>query len=74
MAFFLQVNNMEYSYYDRVEKAYNNLYSYGGKTERSFFQNVGKIINKQAFTERPDEVANKFYATVEDIMTGEKKY
>ena len=69
----MQVNIMDYDYIQAVEKRYNNIYSYGGKVERSFFQNVGKIINKQAFTERPDEFVNKFYATVEDVMTGERK-
>ena len=43
---------MDYDYLQAVEKRFNNLYSYGGIVEKSFWQNVGKIVNKKETIER----------------------
>lgn len=62
----------DYDFIDAVGNRYDKIYSKGSKLERSFYQNVGKIINKQAFAERPDEIACKIFDKVGKIISGEK--
>lgn len=68
---------MDYDYLDAVEKRYNNIYSLGGETERSFWQNVGKIVNKKSIYDSNDNAFNKIQDTALKIMSlgyeGEKK-
>ena len=53
---------MDYDYLQAVEKRFNNFYSYGGTVEKSFWQNVGKIVNKKEQIEQTnmfDEMRKK---------------
>lgn len=67
---------MDYDYIQAVEKRFNNIYSLGGETERSFWQNVGKIVNKKSVYESNDNAFDKIQKTALKIMnneyTGEK--
>lgn len=63
----------DYDFIDAVEKRFNNLYSYGGEVERSFNQNVGKIVNKQAVYETPENIFDTIMNNTEDIMNGRYK-
>lgn len=49
------------------------MYSYGGDIEKSYWQNVGKIVNKQAFAERQDSVFDNIMSGVEKVMNNEYK-
>lgn len=62
-----------YDYINAIGDRYDRIYSYGSVGERSFYQNVGKIINKQAFTERPDDIVEKVFYNIEKVMTGESQ-
>lgn len=62
---------IDYDFIDAVEKRFDNIYSYGGKAERSFFQNVGKIVNKEAPYEIPHKTVDNIFKNTEDIMNGE---
>lgn len=57
---------------EKVEKRYNNMYSHGEEVERSFWQNVGKIVNKQAFTEKQDNIFVKVLKNTDKIINGER--
>jgi hypothetical protein len=64
---------MEYDFISAVEKRYNNILSLGGEKERSFWQNVGKIVNKQAYTQKQDEIFKKIITSTNKIIRGENK-
>lgn len=64
---------MEYSFVDAIQKRFDKVYSYGGDIEKSYWQNVGKIVNKQAFTEKSDNFFNKIQKNCFDIMNNEYK-
>lgn len=59
-------------FYDNLQKRYDNLYSRGGEVERSFWQNVGKIVNKKAVYETPSEVFETILKETERILKGER--
>lgn len=61
-----------YDVIDAIGDRYDKIYSQGTEMDRSFYQNVGKIVNKQAFSERPDEIANQVFEKVDKIISGEK--
>lgn len=63
---------MDYDFIDSIEKRYNNIMSLGGETERSYWQNVGKIVNKKEFTEKQDNVFDKILKNTNKIVYGEK--
>lgn len=60
-----------YDFIEQIEKRFDNMYSYGGKTERSFFQNVGKIVNKTLFDRDVGETFDKILDNVKRIEDGE---
>lgn len=64
---------MEYNFLDAIQKRFDHIYSYGGDIEKSFWQNVGKIVNKQAFAERGENVFDSVNKTAENIMNNNYK-
>lgn len=64
---------MDYDYLQAVEKRYNNILSLGGEVEKSFWQNVGKIVNKKEFAEMEDNIYSKIQNNVNKILKGEKR-
>lgn len=64
---------MNYDFIDAIQKRFDRMYSYGGDIEKSYWQNVGKIVNKQAFAERQDSVFNNIMSGVEKVMNNEYK-
>lgn len=64
---------MIFDFIDSLEKRYDNIYSLGTKAERGFYQNVGKVVNKEAFATRPDDIATKAYENIERMFLGEKR-
>ena len=63
---------MEYDFYDAVEKRYDLDYSYGGKVERSFWKNVGNIVNKKTVFEKNDTMFSKIIKAGDDFIEGKK--
>ena len=61
-----------YDFYDAVEKHYNINYSYGGKVERSFWKNVGDIINKKEIFEQKNSIFEKVLKSGNDFIEGKK--
>lgn len=59
---------MNYDFVNAIQKKYDNIYSFGGEVERSFWQNVGKIVNKKAFVERDENTIDKIYKNVDSII------
>lgn len=59
---------MNYDFVNAIQKRYDNIYSFGGEVERSFWQNVGKIVNKKAFVERDENTIDKIYKNVDSII------
>ena len=59
---------MNYDFVNAIQKRYDNIYSFGGEVERSFWQNVGKIVNKKAFVERDENIIDKIYKNVDSII------
>lgn len=57
----------------KIENSYLHDLSTGGVVERSFWQNVSKIISKQTFLER-GECYKTILTNVEDIITGKKRW
>lgn len=64
---------MNYDFADAIQKRYDNIYSFGGEVERSFWQNVGKIVNKKAFVERDENIIDKIYKNVDNIINYKEK-
>lgn len=64
---------MDYDFIEAVEKRYNNIMSLGGETEKSYWQNVGKIVNKKEFLEKQDSVFDTIMKNTNRIVYGEKK-
>jgi hypothetical protein len=64
---------MDYDFIAAVEKRYNNMLSLGGDTEKSYWQNVGKIVNKKEFAEMEDGAFSKIMNNVNKIIKGERK-
>lgn len=64
---------MDYDFIDAVEKRYSNMLSLGGDTEKSYWQNVGKIVNKKEFAEMEDSAFSKIMNNVNKIIKGERK-
>lgn len=50
---------MQEKFYENIDARFMSVYSRGGSMERSFWNNVGKIVNKKAIFERSDEVYKK---------------
>ena len=63
----------DYDFMDAIQKRFDKIYSYGGDIEKSYWQNVGKIVNKQAFTEKQDSVFDNIMGGVERVMNNEYK-
>lgn len=64
---------MNYDFVNAIQKKYDNIYSFGGEVERSFWQNVGKIVNKKAFAERDENTIDKIYKNVDSIINYKEK-
>lgn len=64
---------MDYDFIAAVEKRYSNMLSLGGDTEKSYWQNVGKIVNKKEFAEMEDGAFSKIMNNVNKIIKGERK-
>jgi hypothetical protein len=60
---------MDYDYLQAVEKRYNRMYSYGGIVEKSFWQNVGKIVNKKEKLEQT-KMFDEMLKTADKIIKG----
>lgn len=58
-------------FFGDIDKRYNDIYSYGGKVERSFWKNVGDIVNRRSFFEIPDKGYSEILKRTEKIMRGE---
>lgn len=58
-------------FYDKIEKEYNLDLSYGGKVERSFWKNVGNIVNKRAIFEQNQTVFTKIVDKANKYIKGE---
>lgn len=63
---------MDYDFVAAVEKRFNNILSLGGTVEKSFWQNVGKIVNKKEFAEMENATYSKILKTADNILKGEK--
>lgn len=61
---------MDYDYLQAVEKRFNNFYSYGGIVEKSFWQNVGKIVNKKETIEQT-KMFDEMLKTADRMIKGE---
>lgn len=61
-----------YDFYDAVEKHYVINYSNGSETERSFWQNVGKIVNKKEIFEQKNSMFEKILKAGNDYISGRK--
>lgn len=59
-----------YDFYEKVNKRYNNMYSTIGPVERSFWKNVGNIVNKKAIFEQNKTAYNEIMGNTEKIMRG----
>lgn len=62
-----------YDFLEAVQNRFDQMYSYGGEVQRSFWQNVGKIVNKKAFAEKSDDVFSTINKTAEAIMNNNYK-
>lgn len=60
-----------YDFFGNIDKRYNDIYSYGGKVERSFWKSVGDIVNRRSFFEMPDRSYSEVLKRTEKIMRGE---
>ena len=63
--------NRDYDFFQELDKRYERLYSYGGKVETSFWQNVGKIVNKKESIER-NKTFDEIYGKADEILRGKK--
>lgn len=61
------------NFFEAVDNRFNKIYSYGGEVERSFWQNVGKIVNKQSFAEKNDDIFGEITSKTESILRGNKR-
>ena len=59
-------------FYENVEKRYNKIYSSTGPVERSFWKNVGDIVNKKSIQEQPQTIFEKVLESANKIIRGEK--
>jgi hypothetical protein len=60
---------MEYDPLQSVERRYNRMYSYGGLIEKSFWQNVGKIVNKTEIIDHND-MFDKIFGKADAVIRG----
>lgn len=60
-----------HDFFDNIDRRYNDIYSYGGKVERSFWKNVGDIVNRRSFFEMPDKSYSEVLKKTERIIRGE---
>ena len=61
-----------YDFYDAVEKHYMIDYSSGGEKERSFWQNVGKIVDKKEIFEQKNSMFEKILEAGNNYISGRK--
>ena len=62
---------MNYDPLQAVEKRYNRMYSYGGIVEKSFWQNVGKTVNKTEIITHND-MFDKIFGKADEVLRGKK--
>lgn len=62
----------DYDFIKAVDKRYNNILSLGGEVEKSFWQNVGKIVNKKEFAEKQEDTYGKIMKNTNKILGGER--
>ena len=62
---------MDYDFFEKIGNRYDRIYSYGGIVDKSFWQNVGKTVNKQEIIEHKD-LFEKMLGKADRILKGEK--
>ncbi len=60
---------MDFKCLQEIDKRYNRIYSYGGIVEKSFWQNVGKIVNKKETIEQT-KMFDEMLKTADKMMKG----
>lgn len=56
---------------DNIQKRYDNLFSLGGEVERSYYQKIGKIVNKESVYEVQDSIFDKINKKADNFLEGD---